>query len=119
MAVKPSQTVLPGLVVREVPAATYAVFSCAVSAIGQTYASIFGEWRAKARCEVGESAPAFEQYPPADEPGGPVRIHIPVLDAIRGKDSPIKVATGIVVFERENWQELRRNIPIKKEGVGR
>jgi predicted transcriptional regulator YdeE len=78
MAIMPVQTVLEGLVVREIPAATYAVFACPVMEIGPTYGYIFGEWRAKSGCQVDTAAPAFEQYPVAEDAASPVRIHIPI-----------------------------------------
>lgn len=80
MAIPPVQTIPEGLVVREVPAATYAVLACPGAAIGQTYGYIFGEWRSAADCAVDRSAPAFEQYPPASETNSPVLIHIPVRE---------------------------------------
>lgn len=78
MAIMPVQTVLEGLVVREIPAATYAVFACPVMEIGPTYGYIFGEWRAKSGCQVDTAAPAFEQYPVAEDAASPVQIHIPI-----------------------------------------
>jgi AraC family transcriptional regulator len=80
MAITPVQTIPEGLVVREVPAATYAVFACPVQAIGQTYGYIFGEWRSKSSHEIDGSVPAFEQYPPAEDTQAPVLIHIPIRD---------------------------------------
>jgi len=80
MAISPVQTVPEGLVVREVPAASYAVFACPASEIGPTYRYIFGEWRAKAGHPIDGSAPAFEQYPPAEDTQSPVLIHIPVRE---------------------------------------
>jgi predicted transcriptional regulator YdeE len=78
MAITPPQTIPGGLVVREVPAATYAVFACPVAGIGQTYRHIFGEWRSASGYQIDNSAPAFEQYPPAEETASPVQIHIPI-----------------------------------------
>lgn len=79
MAITPVQATPAGLVVREVPAATYAVFACPVAAIGQTKHYIFGEWCSKSRFRVDTSAPTFEQYPPAEDTASPVLIFIPVM----------------------------------------
>ena len=78
MAISPVQAIPDGLVVREVPAATYAVFARPVAAIGQTYHYIFGEWRSSSSHQIDNSAPAFEQYPPASNVEVPVLIHIPI-----------------------------------------
>jgi predicted transcriptional regulator YdeE len=78
MAVGRVEEIPPGLQVREVPAATYAVFACVVQSIGQTYGYIFGEWRSKSDYEIDPTKFAFEQYPPAVEANAPVLIHIPI-----------------------------------------
>lgn len=80
MAVMPVQTIPYGLVVRKVPANTYTVFACPVPGIGQTYQYIFGEWRFKSNCQIDNSAPAFEQYPPASDAETHVLIHIPIRE---------------------------------------
>ncbi len=80
MAVGPVETVPEGLVLREIPAATYAVFACPVHAIGQTYGYIFGQWLSTSGCELDASKPAFEQYPAAADTSAPVRIHIPIRE---------------------------------------
>jgi predicted transcriptional regulator YdeE len=66
--------------VREVPAATYAVFACAVQSIGRTYAYIFGEWRSTSGQEIDPAKFVFEQYPPATETDAPVLIHVPIRE---------------------------------------
>ena len=78
MAVGPVETTPQGLEVREVAAATYAVFPCLVQTIGQTYGIIFGEWLPKSGYELAPAQPAFEQYPPAADTSAPVLIHIPI-----------------------------------------
>jgi AraC family transcriptional regulator len=80
MAVRPVEEIPEGLEVREVPAATYAVFGCPVQSIGQTYRYIFDEWRAGAGCETDDAKPAFEEYPPATETNGTVLLHIPIRE---------------------------------------
>ena len=80
MAVGRVEETPAGLQVREVPAATYAVFACVVQAIGQTYGYIFGEWRSTSGYEIDPTKFAFEQYPPAGETNAPVLIHIPIRE---------------------------------------
>ena len=67
-----------GLVIRNVPAARYAVFECPMQSIGDTYRTIFSEWLPSSPYTLSSSAPSFEQYPPAEEEGSLVRIHIPI-----------------------------------------
>jgi predicted transcriptional regulator YdeE/ketosteroid isomerase-like protein len=81
MAVSRVQKPPAGLVVREVPAATYAVFASPVEAIGETKRYIFGEWRSESLGPIDSSAPAFEQYPPAADTESFVLIHIPMRTA--------------------------------------
>ncbi len=78
MAVEDVSATSEGLVMRNIPAARYAVFECAVQSIGDTYRAIFSEWLPSSPYMLSSSAPSFEQYPPADEEGSLVRIHIPV-----------------------------------------
>lgn len=80
MAVPPGAKTSEGLEVRVVPAATYAVFTCPVQAIGQAYRYIFGEWRAKSGYVTDDAAPAFEEYPPATDTNAPVLLHIPIRE---------------------------------------
>lgn len=80
MAVGRVEETPAGLEIREVPAATYAVFACLVPSIGQTYAYIFGEWRSTSGHELDPGKLVFEQYPPAAETNSPVLIHIPVRE---------------------------------------
>lgn len=78
MAVGAVTTAPEGLVSREVPAATDAVFECTVATISQTYDFIHGEWLANSKYDYDRSAPEFEHYPPGTETGeSPVFIHIP------------------------------------------
>ncbi len=80
MAVGPGVETPEGLEVRAVPAATYAVFTCPVQSIGQTYRYIFGEWRAKSGYTTDDATPAFEEYPPATDTNAPVLLHIPIRE---------------------------------------
>lgn len=80
MMVGKGSTPPEGVQVREVPAATYAVFACDVQAIGPAYGYIFGEWRAASGYEVDPTKCVFEQYPPATETNAPVLIHVPIRE---------------------------------------
>ena len=76
----PAGTEAPeGLVLREVPAAEYAVFECTMQTIGPTWGAIFGEWAPASEYDVDHTLPAFEQFPPGCHEGTePVRIFVPV-----------------------------------------
>jgi len=80
MAVEGVAAAPKGLVIRELPAARYAVFECPLQAIGETYRHIFGEWLAQSPYEISAAAPAFERYPPEGKEDAPVRIHIPIRE---------------------------------------
>jgi len=80
MAVRPVEEIPEGLEVREVPAATYAVFACPVQSIGQTYRYIFAEWRAGCGYETDDANPVFEEYPPATDTNAPVLLHVPIRE---------------------------------------
>jgi len=84
MAVADVDSIPDGLVVREVPAARYAVFECTVETISDTYDWIFGQWLKTAPyARPGENSPKadFERYPPATDSGDtPVLIHIVLED---------------------------------------
>jgi AraC family transcriptional regulator len=83
MAVGAGAETPEGLEVRAVPTATYAVFACPVQSIGPTYWYIFSEWRPKSGYETSDGTPAFEEYPPATDPDGPVLLHIPIRERVR------------------------------------
>lgn len=53
-----------GLVVREAPAATYAVLSCTMAEIGATWQAIENEWLPSSDYGWDESAACFELFPP-------------------------------------------------------
>ena len=81
MAVEPSVDVPEGLVLREVPAARYAVFECPVGAIGRTYRLIFSGWLPGSSFELSRSAAVFEQYAHEGQEPTLVRIHVPLEGA--------------------------------------
>ena len=80
MAVGKVDAVPEGLVTREVPAASYAIFEGSVQHIGETYRHIFSQWLPQSTHELDCSSPAFERYPPVGEEGSPVLIHIPIRE---------------------------------------
>lgn len=74
----PAATPRPdGLELRLIPGGTYAVFECAVDAIGGAYQHVFGTWLPSASVQFDSVRPSFEQYP-ENVAEQPVRLHIPV-----------------------------------------
>ena len=70
--------------VRELPAATYAVFECRFRDIGPTYGFIWREWLKTSTYEQDTSKLGFDHYPPKTTDGeSPVQIWFPV----KGKES--------------------------------
>lgn len=71
-----------GLVLREVPPCTEAVFECNMATIGQTWEAIFRQWMPASGYRVDESSPCFERFAPGCHEGRvPVTIHVPVTKA--------------------------------------
>jgi predicted transcriptional regulator YdeE len=69
-----------GLVMRDVPAAQYAVFECSLPEIGATWRGIYCEWLPESDWLEDAAAPCFEEYAPECAKGQvPVLIYIPVL----------------------------------------
>jgi AraC family transcriptional regulator len=52
-----------GLLVREIPAARYAMFECTFEAIGDTYGHIWNEWLPSSPYQQ-DDRPGFDLYPP-------------------------------------------------------
>lgn len=64
-AIEKSPANIPaGVVVQEVPKATFAVFGCTVGTIGETWHKIMVEWLPSSDYIADESAPFFEYYTP-------------------------------------------------------
>jgi len=79
MAVGDVDSLPQGLVLRDVPAARYAVFQCTVKTIHQTYDYIFDEWFPSSPYEHDEPKPLFEHYPPDTATAeSPVFLHVPI-----------------------------------------
>jgi predicted transcriptional regulator YdeE len=68
-----------GVEVREVPAATYAVFECLFQEIGSTYGYIWDEWLQSSAYEQDMTKLGFDYYPPATTDGSsPMEIWLPI-----------------------------------------
>jgi len=82
MAVGDVDSVPEGPVVREVPAARYALFTCTMRTIGTTWEYIYKDWLPASQYENDAPLPSFEYYPPDDERAGdfPVSIYVPVRE---------------------------------------
>lgn len=79
MAVQDATGAPEGIQVREVPAATYAVFECSFQEIGHTYGYIWDEWLQTSEYEQDVSGLGFDYYPPATTDGSsPMEIWFPV-----------------------------------------
>lgn len=79
MVVEGLETVPEGLVLREIPAARFAVFPCTVQTIGQTFNEIYGKWLPESAYEFDNASADFELYPPKTENNeDPVMIYLPV-----------------------------------------
>jgi predicted transcriptional regulator YdeE len=80
MAVPEATEAPPGLFLREVSAATEAVFACTMATIGATFQFAYGEWMARAGYQCAEPLPWFERYPPEgiSGPDSPLEIHIAI-----------------------------------------
>jgi len=79
MSVEGVEEAPEGLTLRNVPAAHFAVFSCIVKTIGETYGKIFRNWLPASQYEHDAPLPVFERYPPNTKTGDdPVLIYIPV-----------------------------------------
>jgi predicted transcriptional regulator YdeE len=69
----------PNLIIRQVPAARYAVFKCKSEAdMDKTYQYIFSEWLHASRYKIDPKACSFEQYAPKEWANRPVYIYIPI-----------------------------------------
>jgi predicted transcriptional regulator YdeE len=85
MAVEESAVAPAGVEVREVPAATYAVFSCPFQALGPAYGHIWGEWLQSGAYEQDMSKFGFDYYPPGTGEGdSPIEIWFPVKGPDQG-----------------------------------
>lgn len=80
---RPGAEPAEGIVVREVPAARYAVFECGLRDIAITWRTIYGEWLPQSGLTENVSAPCYEEFGPGCVTGAePVRIYVPVESAV-------------------------------------
>jgi predicted transcriptional regulator YdeE len=82
MAVSPTIASPEGMVIREVPAARYAVFDCPVTSIGETYRFVFEAWLPNSGYHLNAVVPVFERYPPEEQGSSSVQIHVPITEAV-------------------------------------
>ena len=79
MAAPAGVDVPEGLVLRQVPAAEYAVFECAIDTIGPTWNTILEEWLPASEYETHPTRAAFEYFRPGCHEGTvPVQIFHPI-----------------------------------------
>lgn len=80
MAVPDGAPVPEGVVARRVPASRYAVFECAMEAIGATYSHVYDTWLPASGCEFTPGGADFEWYPPPGAQGASPAIYIPIRE---------------------------------------
>lgn len=79
VAVAADAPVVEGLVKRELPASTYAVFECRMAEIGQTWGYIEGQWKPASEYEGNPEGGCFELFTTGDNsPNAPVVIYTAV-----------------------------------------
>ena len=79
MVVQETAGALEGVQVRELPAATYAVFECLFQEIGHTYGYIWDEWLQTSEYEQDMTKLGFDYFPPATTDGSsPMEIWLPI-----------------------------------------
>ena len=83
MAMKSGTILPPGIETRIIPCARFAVFNCALNAIGSTWKEAYETWLPGSTCVLDTSAIDFEFYPPVPANGvQEVEIHLPVKDKV-------------------------------------
>lgn len=78
MAVGPEAEIPEGLVVREIPLATFAVFEANMETISETWDMIFAKWLPTSGYEYDGKVPGYEEYPPDTGENSTVLICVPV-----------------------------------------
>jgi AraC family transcriptional regulator len=80
MAVREDADAPEGVAVREVPAATYAVFECSFQRLGPTYGYVWDEWLPSSSYAQDTSRLGFDYFAPGTESAeSQVEIWFPVL----------------------------------------
>jgi AraC family transcriptional regulator len=84
-----------GLALRQIPAQRYAVFTCTLATISQTYAAIYGQWLPASGYECSEPGADYEYYPP--DMGNPPDEPVYIYKAIREAGAAIRERTAQTV----------------------
>ncbi len=71
-----------GVIARQVPAARYAVFACAMSEIGKTYQYVYNTWLPASPYEFPPGGADFEYYPPEGEMHESPAVYIPIREKV-------------------------------------
>ena len=70
---------IPGVVLRKVPAASYAKFGCTMGTLMQTWTAIMKEWLPTSGYEYDSAGAGWEYYESgSSEPETPVAVYVPV-----------------------------------------
>ena len=81
MAVGDAANAPEGVEMREVPAATYAVFECSFQQLGPTYGYIWGEWLQPSAYAQDTSKLGFDYFAPGTTDGeSPIEIWFPIQE---------------------------------------
>ena len=77
--VAPGTDPIPGVVLRKVPAASYAKFSCTMGTLMQTWISAMKEWLPASGYEYDSAGAGWEYYVTgSNAPDAPVAVYVPV-----------------------------------------
>jgi predicted transcriptional regulator YdeE len=77
--VAPGTDPIEGVVLRKVPAASYAVFDCTMATIGPTWIAAMQEWLPAGGYEYDGAKAGWERFPTGSSaPDAPVEIYVPV-----------------------------------------
>jgi predicted transcriptional regulator YdeE len=81
MAVGKVESIPEDLVLREVPAGTYAKFKGTVETIGDTYGHIWRQWLLASPYVHDVKKPSFDYFPPNTVSGdSPIFMHVPIKE---------------------------------------
>jgi predicted transcriptional regulator YdeE len=79
MAVEGLTSAPESLVLRELPAARFAIFPCTIQTIGQAYQEIYEQWLPQSPYDLDTTSADYEYYPPGtDSENALVLIYVPV-----------------------------------------
>jgi AraC family transcriptional regulator len=80
MRVPDDAPVPEGVTVRRVPGSRYAVFACAMEAIGTTYSYVYETWLPASPYEFTPGGADFEWYPPPGAEDVTPAVYIPIQE---------------------------------------